>query len=71
MCEAVIKTSSLASAAGELANVSEQLASEFEKEIGNMNVFTALKKAINLEVKLNCHKEEAIKGLLILFVSLV
>lgn len=49
MCEAVIKTSSLASAAGELANVSEQLASEFEKEIGNMNVFTALKKAINLE----------------------
>ena len=51
LCEAVRKTSSLASAAGELANVSEQLASEFEKEIGNMNVFTALKKAINLEVK--------------------
>lgn len=47
--EAVRKTSNLASAAGELANVSEQLASEFEKENGNMNVFTALKKAINLE----------------------
>ena len=61
----------MASGAGELANASEQLGSKFEKENGNMNVFTALKKAINLEVKWNCHKEEAIKGLLILFVSLV
>lgn len=41
----------MASGAGELANASEQLGSKFEKENGNMNVFTALKKAINLEVK--------------------
>ena len=49
--EGVRKTSNMASGAGELANASEQLGSKFEKENGNMNVFTALKKAINLEVK--------------------
>lgn len=49
LCEAGRKTSSLASTAGELADDSEQLASEFEKKIGNTNVFTALKKTITLK----------------------
>ena len=49
--EAIKKTSSLASAAGKLADVSEQLVTKFEKENGNMNVFTALRKVMDLKTK--------------------
>ena len=61
----------MASTAGKFEDGCEQLASEFEEDNGKMNMFSRLKKMTNLKVKWNCHKDEAMKGLHILFVSLV